>query len=63
MVDDSNERTTSQQENKMEKSDDDDDDDDDDEGRLPPLEANTNRMRPFGVHADEDSESNSDTDA
>ena len=62
MVDDSNERTTSQQENKMEKSDD-DDDDDDDEGRLPPLEANTNRMRPFGVHADEDSESNSDTDA
>ncbi|TKY73959.1 RNA-binding protein EIF1AD [Spatholobus suberectus] len=53
MVDDSNERTASQQENEMEGSDDD---------GLPPLEANTNRIRPFELQADEDSESSSDTD-
>lgn len=33
----------------------------DDDG-LPPLEANTNRMRPFGLHARSASESDSDTD-
>lgn len=59
MVDDSNERTTSQQGNKMDKSDDDDDDDD----GLPPLEANTNRMRPFELEDGEDSESSTETDA
>ncbi|KAL1367892.1 hypothetical protein HN51_021997 [Arachis hypogaea] len=68
MVDDSNERSSSQQENKMEKNDDndnneeDDDDNDDDDG-LTPLEANTNRMRPFEGQIEEDSESSSDTDA
>ncbi|KAL2339491.1 hypothetical protein Fmac_007431 [Flemingia macrophylla] len=49
----SNERTPSQQENEMEGSDDD---------GLPPLEANTNRIRPFELEAEEDSESSSDTD-
>ncbi|KAJ1388212.1 Translation initiation factor 1A [Sesbania bispinosa] len=53
MVDDSNERTISQQVNELDESDDD---------GLPPLEANTNRMRPSELQADEDSESNSDTD-
>ncbi|XP_057433155.1 uncharacterized protein LOC130725979 [Lotus japonicus] len=53
MVDDSNETTTSQQVNEMDESDDDDD-------GLPPLEANTNRIRP--PEFDEDTESNSDTD-
>ncbi|RDX82566.1 putative RNA-binding protein EIF1AD [Mucuna pruriens] len=53
MVDDSNESTTSQQENELEGSDDD---------GLPPLEANTNRIRPFELLTDEDSESSSDTD-
>lgn len=52
---DLNESTTSQHENEMEMSDDDDD-------GLPPLEANTNRMRPFELHSDENLESNSDTD-
>ncbi|KAI9075902.1 hypothetical protein K1719_042182 [Acacia pycnantha] len=33
----------------------------DDDG-LPPLEANTNRLRPFELQMEEDSESNSDTD-
>ncbi|XP_004502816.1 uncharacterized protein [Cicer arietinum] len=51
--DDLNERTTAQQENEDDTSDDD---------GLPPLEANTNRMRPFELHGDEDFESNSDTD-
>ncbi|XP_027367480.1 probable RNA-binding protein EIF1AD [Abrus precatorius] len=53
MVDDSYERTTAQQENEMDASDDD---------GLPPLEANTNRMRPFELQADADSEFSSDTD-
>ncbi|XP_027339215.1 probable RNA-binding protein EIF1AD [Abrus precatorius] len=53
MVDDSYERTTAQQENEMDASDDD---------GLPPLEANTNRMRPFELQADADSESSSDAD-
>ena len=34
----------------------------DDDG-LPPLEANTNRMRPFELQVDSDSESGSETDA
>lgn len=34
---------------------------DDDDG-LPPLEANTNRLRPFELQMEEDSESNSDKD-
>lgn len=58
-VDDSNENlhgSTSQQENERDSSDDDDD-------GLPPLEANTNRMRPFESQTDEDSESSSDIDA
>lgn len=54
MVDGSNETTTSQQVNETDESDDDDDD------GLPPLEANTNRIRP--PEFDEDTESNSDTD-
>lgn len=54
MVDDSIESTTSQQEHELEGSDDD---------GLPPLEANTNRIRPAELQADdEDSESSSDTD-
>ncbi|CAJ1974536.1 unnamed protein product [Sphenostylis stenocarpa] len=53
MVEESNETSASQQENEPEDSDDD---------GLPPLEANTNRMRPFELQADEDSESSSDTD-
>ncbi|XP_020229064.1 probable RNA-binding protein EIF1AD [Cajanus cajan] len=53
----SNERTASQQENERE----DEMEGSDDDG-LPPLEANTNRMRPFELEADEDSESSSDTD-
>ncbi|CAL0305348.1 unnamed protein product [Lupinus luteus] len=57
-IGDSNERTTSQQEKKMVKSDDDDSDSD----GLPPLEANTNRIRPVELQADDDSESGSDTD-
>lgn len=52
MVDELNETSASQQENELEDSDDD---------GLPPLEANTNRLRPFELQADEDSES-SDTD-
>ncbi|XP_061356065.1 uncharacterized protein LOC133300519 [Gastrolobium bilobum] len=53
MVDDSNERTTSEQGNETDASDDD---------GLPPLEANTNRMRPIELQANEDSESSSDKD-
>lgn len=53
MVDDSNESTASQQENELEESDDD---------GLPPLEANTNRVRPIELQTDEDSESSSETD-
>ncbi|BAT78993.1 hypothetical protein LR48_Vigan04g122400 [Vigna angularis] len=53
MVDELNETSASQQENELEDSDDD---------GLPPLEANTNRLRPFELQADEDSESCSDTD-
>jgi len=52
MVDESKETSASQQENELEDSDD----------GLPPLEANTNRLRPFELQADEDSESCSDTD-
>ncbi|MED6150769.1 hypothetical protein PIB30_075718 [Stylosanthes scabra] len=66
MVDDSNERSSTQQENKMKNNDENDnneEDDDDDNDGLPPLEANTNRMRPFEGQVDEDSESSSDTDA
>ncbi|CAL5204201.1 unnamed protein product [Lathyrus oleraceus] len=51
--DDLNERVAGQQENETDTSDDDDDD------GLPPLEANTNRLRPFEP---EDSESDSDHD-
>ncbi|KAE9604095.1 hypothetical protein Lal_00001915 [Lupinus albus] len=58
-IDDSNERTTSQQEKKMDERDSDNDSDSD---GLPPLEANTNRMRPVELQADDDSESGSDTD-
>ncbi|XP_058786632.1 uncharacterized protein LOC131661198 [Vicia villosa] len=54
--DDLNERVVAQQANESDASDDDDDDDDD---GLPPLEANTNRMRPFEP---EDEESDSDND-
>lgn len=49
---DSNERATVQQENETDTSDDDD--------GLPPLEANTNRIQPFELY--EDLESNSDND-
>lgn len=49
--DDLNERVAGQQENETDTSDDDD--------GLPPLEANTNRLRPFEP---EDSESDSDHD-
>lgn len=58
---DLNERITSQQENEIVASDDDEDEDDDDDG-LPPLEANTNRIRPVELQVDENLESNSDTD-
>lgn len=57
-IDDSNQNlhgNTSQQETEKDSSDEDD--------GLPPLEANTNRMRPFELQTDEDSESSSDTDA
>ncbi|XP_068481341.1 uncharacterized protein [Phaseolus vulgaris] len=54
MVDESKETSASKQENELEDSDDDD--------GLPPLEANTNRLRPFELQADGDSESCSDTD-
>ncbi|XP_061354582.1 uncharacterized protein LOC133299157 [Gastrolobium bilobum] len=53
MVYDSNERTTFEQRNETDASDDD---------GLPPLEANTNRMRPIELQAKEDSESSSDKD-
>jgi len=53
MVEESNGTSASQQENEVEDSDDD---------GLPPLEANTNRLRPFELEADGDSESSSDTD-
>ncbi|CAJ2641739.1 unnamed protein product [Trifolium pratense] len=52
---DLNERATVQQENETDASDDDDD-------GLPPLEANTNRIRPFEPTVDEDLESDSDND-
>lgn len=55
-ADDSNEKlhgNTSQPEIERDSSDDD---------GLPPLEANTNRLRPFELQMEEDSESNSDTD-
>ncbi|KAI4306974.1 hypothetical protein L6164_030209 [Bauhinia variegata] len=58
VTDDSKEslcQNTSQQENETDPSDDDD--------GLPPLEANTNRMRPVELQFDADSESSSDTDA
>ncbi|VVB02956.1 unnamed protein product [Arabis nemorensis] len=35
---------------------------DDDDG-MPPLEANTNRLRPFGVNCDAETDSNSDSDS
>lgn len=57
-TDESNEKlngNTSQPEIERDSSDDDDD-------GLPPLEANTNRLRPFELQMEEDSESNSDTD-
>ncbi|XP_068501073.1 uncharacterized protein [Phaseolus vulgaris] len=54
MVDESKETSASKQENELEDSDDDD--------GLPPLEANTNRLRPFELQVDGDSESCSDTD-
>jgi probable RNA-binding protein EIF1AD len=46
-----------QQENETGASDDEDDDD-----GLPPLEANTNRIRPFEPIVDDDLESDSDND-
>ena len=49
------ERESSQQEeNELESSDDD---------GLPPLEANTNRIRPFELHEETDSGSDSDSDS
>jgi probable RNA-binding protein EIF1AD len=54
---DLNERATVQQENETDASGDDDDDD-----GLPPLEANTNRIRPFEPIVDDDLESDSDND-
>ncbi|KAK4255958.1 hypothetical protein QN277_008882 [Acacia crassicarpa] len=59
VTDESNEKlngNTSQPEIERDSSDDDDDD------GLPPLEANTNRLRPLELQMEEDSESNSDTD-
>lgn len=56
-TDESNEKlngNTSQPEIERDSSDDDD--------GLPPLEANTNRLRPFELQMEEDSESNSDKD-
>ncbi|KAK7353507.1 hypothetical protein VNO80_18956 [Phaseolus coccineus] len=53
MLDESNETSASKQENELGDSDDD---------GLPPLEANTNRLRPFDLQSDGDSESCSDTD-
>ncbi|CAJ2644319.1 unnamed protein product [Trifolium pratense] len=50
---DSNERPIVHQENETDTSDDD---------RLPPLEANTNRIRPFQPNVDEDLESDQDND-
>ncbi|XP_045803335.1 probable RNA-binding protein EIF1AD isoform X2 [Trifolium pratense] len=50
---DSNERPIVQQENETDTSDDD---------GLPPLEANTNRIRPFQPNVDEDLESDQDND-
>ncbi|KAI4306569.1 hypothetical protein L6164_029834 [Bauhinia variegata] len=57
ITDDSKEslcNNTSRQENEIDPSDDDD--------GLPPLEANTNRMRPLEFQTDADSESSSDID-
>jgi probable RNA-binding protein EIF1AD len=51
---DLNERVTVPQENETDASDDDD--------GLPPLEANTNRIRPFEPIVDDDLESDSDND-
>lgn len=56
-TDESNEKlngNTSQPEIERDSSDDDD--------GLPPLEANTNRLRPFELQMEEDCESNSDKD-
>lgn len=46
--------TSHQEENELELSDDD---------GLPPLEANTNRIRPFELQSDKESDSNSDSDS
>ena len=46
--------TTSQAEEEHNSEEEEDDDDD-----MPPLEANTNRNRPFDVHSDTESDSNS----
>ncbi len=58
ILDDSNEslhkQTSQEQENENESSD--------DEG-LPPIEANTNRIRPFEVQSDVESDSSSDKDS
>ena len=57
-LDDSNgslhKQTAQEEENELESSD--------DEG-LPPLEANTNRIKPFETQSDVESDSNSDTDS
>lgn len=57
-LDDSNgslhKQTAQEEENELESSD--------DEG-LPPLEANTNRIKPFEAQSDVESDSNSDTDS
>ncbi|KAF3433254.1 hypothetical protein FNV43_RR24356 [Rhamnella rubrinervis] len=58
VVDDSNgslqSQTSKQEENELDSSDDD---------GLPPLEANTNRMRPFELQPDTESDSGSDSDS
>ena len=47
-------QTSKQEENELDSSDDD---------GLPPLEANTNRMRPFELQPDTESDSGSDSDS
>ncbi|XP_010505829.1 PREDICTED: probable RNA-binding protein EIF1AD [Camelina sativa] len=46
-----------------EQEDDGEDDSSDDDDGMPPLEANTNRLRPFGVKCDAETDSESDSDS
>uniref|UniRef100_A0A8R7RDL0 Uncharacterized protein n=1 Tax=Triticum urartu TaxID=4572 RepID=A0A8R7RDL0_TRIUA len=53
------EGTTSQAKEEQNTEEEDDDDDDDDDDDMPPLEANTNQNRPFDIHSDTESDSDS----